>query len=406
MRGIGVGGTLRVAIGTGDDDGMDAADAVMLTHVEVDVQRSNDYEGISAEVQVLLPQEAASAYTSRAEPPSATRGVLHRSAHVDSISGEMYSVRLPSEALSILRSTSHLNPSLLLRCRVPERFCSVDVRCPTAGTSTAVRVDSITEAALTVHTGPHSSVTLGRIRGGSADIITGGGSLRASMIQANTVINTGGGSVSVKRLQGVTVDVDSGGGRIELGPTFVESASIVSRGGDIDIDSLRANVDASVIAAGGRVGTGLLDGNVRIDAGDGNIEVCVSDAATSIQCNSLSDISVACPRQSHMFMRCTSPGGVNFAEGMRFLAVDDVKAEDKPSHHPAAGSSDMRATLGTLLAEDPEGGWEGRLGVTEFGEDGSRRLRTVELRLNAGGAVELRRGSWLGSILKSKAVRV
>ena len=180
----------------------------------------------------------------------------------------------------------------------------------------------------------------------------------------------------------------SHGGNVSLGPSFAGEMVIDSGVGNVKFASLNASISAVINTTHGNIESGLLDGNSTIRSETGNICVLnVAESAARIDAETRDGkIKVTCPSQCNSSFECISND--------KIILDNDIHLENKMFEV----NSGQKSMSGTIVATDELGGWQGRVGATEFREDGTRKLKTVKLSLRAGGCIEIKRGSWLSSL--------
>ena len=151
-------------------------------------------------------------------------------------------------------------------CRIPPRFCGVDV----ASGGGDVHVASVVEATVRVSS-DGGAVTLGSVKGAAARVDTRGGALSAKNLTADAAVDTAGGAVNIHKLVGRRVRVRSLGGGVVVDAAYVAVLDVDTAGGALELGEARVGRRWNAKTRGGAF-------EARGFAGDGDAR-CLVDTS-------------------------------------------------------------------------------------------------------------------------------
>ena len=219
----------------------------------------------------------------------------------------------------------------------------------------------------------------------NVDVDTGGGRIEIGTIQGRVIADTSGGAIVVERVTGGPTRLDTSGGRIS-----VESAE-----GDVEADTSGGtieigDVDGSVVAdtSGGDIRIGDVTGDITADTSGGDIEVGESGGRVYLD---TSGGSIRAGWAIGPITASTSGGNIRLAGSQESVEADTsggnivIERSEGPVDADTSGGSITISQASSAVRADTAGG---RI-EAELAGSGASGVGSVDLE-TAGGDVRLR----------------
>lgn len=138
-----------------------------------------------------------------------------------------------------------------------------------------------------------AKVQVEKVKASVFDADLGDGSLRASVLQATSVIRANNGTVVIGRAQGPFVKVNSGSGDVSIEALYTSVADIQSQSGKITLSGSQGTVRVS--SKSGDVRVEGVEGRLDVDSEHGNVHMDIAAVSAAHVRATHGDISVGLP---------------------------------------------------------------------------------------------------------------